>query len=204
VSELPETIDTGPIGQPFQLTSALHRLSEDIVARTPIFAHIDLSRVLFTIVRARNGARHGLQARVTPLRFQGGALATLHRGTAYQIQRMTFDGREILYLVTLCLPRFLNRDFEDKLVTVFHELYHIGPAFDGDLRRHAGRYCAHTGSRKKYDAHMAKLVKKYLDDGADLSRSAFLRLTFAQLCQRHGSIVGLHVPRPKLVPVPFG
>ena len=30
---------------------------------------------------------------------------------------------------------FLDQTFEEKLVTVFHELYHISPAFDGDLRR---------------------------------------------------------------------
>ena len=109
----------------------------------------------------------------------------------------------MLYLVTFCLPRFLNREFDDKLVTVFHELYHIGPAFDGDLRRHAGRYCAHTGSQKKYDAHMAALAKAYLKGGADPVRHAFLRLSFGQLCRRHGSVIGLHLPRPKLIPIPF-
>ena len=152
---------------------------------------------------ARNGRRHGLQARVTPLRFRGGALATVHRGKAYQVQRMVADRREILYVVTFCLPRFLNRDFDDRLVTVFHELYHISPAFDGDLRRHKGRYCAHTGSQKKYDAHMAKLVAEYLKYGADPSCHGFLRNSFTELCRRHGTVIGLHLPRPKLIPVPF-
>jgi predicted metallopeptidase len=203
VPEPPAWLATGPDGQPFDFTAAMHELCADTVARTPALAHIDLSRVLFSINLARNGRRHGLQARVTPLRFQGGALASVHRKTAYQVQRVVVDGREILYLVTFCLPRFLNREFEDKLVTVFHELYHIGPAFDGDLRRHAGRYCAHTGSQKKYDAHMAALAKKYLNGGADPARYAFLRLSFGQLCRRHGSVIGLHLPRPKLIPIPF-
>jgi hypothetical protein len=88
-------------------------------------------------------------------------------------------------------------------VTVFHELFHISPAFDGDLRRHGGRYTAHTGSQKKYDAHMAKLAKAYLKNGADNDRFAFLQLSFAQLCRRHGTVVGVHLPRPKLVRVPF-
>ena len=158
---------------------------------------------LFSITRARNGRGHGLQARVTPLRFRGGALATIHRGNAYQVQRFVVNGRDILYLVTFCLPRFMNRDFEDKLVTVFHELYHISPVFDGDLRRHGGRYTAHTGSQKKYDAHMASLSKAYLKNGADTDRLAFLRLSFAQFCRRHGTVVGIHLPRPKLVRVPF-
>ena len=203
VPEAPAELDTGTSGRPFDFTSAMHSLCEDVVRRSPAFAHLNLRQMLFSVIRARNGRRHGLQARVTPMRFQGGALATIHRGTAYQVQRYVVDGREILYLVTFCLPRFLNRDFQDKLVTVFHELFHIGPAFDGDLRRHDGRYSAHTGSQKNYDAYMDRLVTAYLKDGADPARHAFLRLSFAQLCRRHGAVVGLHLPRPKLVPVPF-
>jgi hypothetical protein len=30
---------------------------------------------------------------------------------------------------------------------------------------------------------------------------AFLRLNFAQLRQRHGSVLGVVVPRPKLIPI---
>ena len=180
----------------------MRHLCEDVVQKSAAFAHIDLSRTLFSNHTGSQRSRPRIAGEVTPLRF-GGALATLHRGRAFQVQRFTVNSREILYLVTFCLPRFLNREFEDKLVTIFHELYHVSPSFDGDLRRHAGRYCAHTGSQKKYDAHMAKLVKKYLADGADASRLAFLRLSFAQLCQRHRVVVGFHLPRPKLVPVPF-
>lgn len=174
-------------------------LCDDIVRRSPALAHIDLSRVLFTIIRARNGRRHGLQARVTPLRFRDGAIQTAYRGTTYQVQRMFVEEREILYLVGFSLPRFLDRDFHDRLITVFHELYHISPAFDGDLRRHPGRCSAHTTSQKNYDAHMDRLATDYLKSGANPARHAFLRLSFAQLCRRHGAVVGLHLPRPKLI-----
>jgi predicted metallopeptidase len=180
----------------------MQSLCEDIVRHSPPLAHINLERVLFTIIRARNGRRHGLQARVTPLRFRSGALATVHRGTTYQVQRFVMDGREILYVVGFTLPRFLNRDFRDKLTTIFHELYHISPAFDGDLRRHDGRYDLHSHSKRLYDEHMAKLAKAYLTNGADRPLHAFLHLNFAQLRHRHGSVVGVVVPRPRLLPVP--
>ena len=201
VAQPPSWLDTGPTSRPFDFTKAMTALCDDIIRRSSTFAHIDLTRVLFSVIRARNGRRHGLQARVTPLRFRNGALTSRHRGTRYQVQRLVIDGWDVLYLVGFVVPRFLNRDFRDKLVTVFHELYHISPAFDGDLRRHPGRCSAHTGSQKKYDAHMDRLVSDYLKNGADPTRSAFLRLSFAQLCQRHGAIVGLHLPRPKLVPI---
>ncbi len=52
----------------------------------------------------------------------------------------------MLYLVTFCLPRFLDQDFDDKFITLFHELYHISPRFEGDLRRHEGRCALHSHS----------------------------------------------------------
>ena len=107
----------------------------------------------------------------------------------------------MLYLVTFCLPRFLEQKFDDKLITLFHELYHIGAAFDGDLRRHEGRYAYHSHSKCRYDAHMAQLARAYLSNGADQPLFSFLRLDFGQLEHRHGSVVGVVVPRPRLLPV---
>jgi hypothetical protein len=77
------------------------------------------------------------------------------------VQRYFVDEREILYLVTFCLPRFLDQDFDDKFITLFHEMYHIGPAFDGDLRRHPGRCAMHTSSKNSYDKHMAHLALEF-------------------------------------------
>ena len=52
-----------------------------------------------------------------------------------------------------------------------------------------------------YDEKMAKLARAYLARRPDSERLAFLRLNFAQLQRRHGSVVGIMVPRPKIVPV---
>ncbi len=142
-----------------------------------------------------------LQARVTPLRCRGGSLTRDRHGVAYQVQRYVVGGADMLYLMTFCLPRFLDQDFDDKLVTLFHELFHISPAFDGDLRRHPGRCALHSRSKRRYDAHMAQLAREYLASRPDPGLHAFLRLNFAQLEQRHGSVVGVFVPRPKLIPV---
>jgi hypothetical protein len=138
---------------------------------------------------------------VTPLRFRGGKLTRKRRGVHYQVQRYFVGGREMLYLMTFCLPRFLEQEFDDKFITIFHELYHISPAFDGDLRRHEGRYCIHSHSQRCYDAQMADLARQYLASQPDPGLHAFLRLDFAQLVRRHGSVVGVTVPRPKLIPL---
>jgi hypothetical protein len=157
--------------------------------------------LLFGTTQARTGRPHGLQARVTPLRFRGGQLLRRRRGIAYQVQRFFVDQKEMLYLVTFCLPRFLDQDFDDKFITLFHELYHISPSFNGDLRRHPGRCSVHSRSKHAYDAHMADLARAYLADGAAPELHAFLRLNFGQLQHRHGSILGVVVPRPKLIPL---
>jgi predicted metallopeptidase len=200
--EAPPWLSTGPPGRPFDFCDHLRRLCADVVRQTPEFRHIDVSRLLFSVIQARGGRRCGLQARVTPLRFRHGALTRRRRGVDYQVQRFFVDGREMLYLVSFCLPRFLDQDFDDKFITLFHELYHIGPQFDGDLRRHDGRCALHTHSKRLYDSYMAELARAYLSNGADRSLHGFLRLNFAQLEHRHSAVVGAVVPRPRLAPVP--
>jgi hypothetical protein len=120
----------------------------------------------------------------------------------FQVQRYFLGEYEFLYLMTFCLPRFLDQDFDDKFVTLFHELYHIGPDFNGDLRRHEGRCQLHTRSRRQYDKHMAALARAYLAGKPDPDLHAFLRLNFAQLQARHGAVASVIVPRPKIIPLP--
>jgi predicted metallopeptidase len=197
----PGRIPTGPENLPFDFCGHIRRLCGDIARRSGELAHLHVPRILFGMTQARSSRTHGLQARVTPLRFHSGQLTRIRHGVAYQVQRYFVNGREMLYLITFCLPRFLDQGFEEKFVTLFHELYHISPAFDGDLRRHHGRCQFHSHSKRRYDEQMAQLARAYLATRPDPSLHAFLRLNFAQLVERHGSVVGVVVPRPKLVPV---
>lgn len=198
----PGWLASGPDHRPFDFSRHMRRLAADVAARCQVFHPIDVRRLLFTGVQARNNRAHGLQARVTPLRFRDGALTRRRRGQLYQVQRFVVDGREMLYVIGFCLPRFLDQSFEDKLITLFHELYHISPQFNGDLRRLGGRYAIHSCSKRGYDDHMAELVRAYLADGADPALHGFLRLNFAQLQSRHGHVKAVMVPRPKLIPLP--
>ncbi|MGL6096994.1 MAG: hypothetical protein ACRC7O_14520 [Fimbriiglobus sp.] len=184
----------------FDITAKFAALCRDIAVRCPELSHIDMSRVLVTFTPSRTKSRFGLQARVTPMRCRDGALTRRFRGHTYQIQRYHVDGREVLYLVTFCLPRLLDQPFREKMVTVFHELYHIGTGFDGDLRRHPGRYTVHTHSKHEYDQKMAELAGAYLDGHPDPGVFDFLRLGYADLWRATGGLSGVVVPRPKLVP----
>jgi hypothetical protein len=197
----PPDVPTGPEDQPFDFCGHVQRLCADIVATCADLGHVDVSRLLFAVTQARSSRSFGLQARVTPLRFGAGQLTRRRRGVPYQVQRYYVNDLEMLYVMTFCLPRFLDQDYDDKFITLFHELYHISPAFDGDLRRHDGRYDIHSHSKRAYDEHMAHLARAYLANGADPTLHGFLRLNFAQLHERHNAVVGVVVPRPKLIPI---
>jgi hypothetical protein len=198
----PPWIATGDVQAPFDFCGSVRRLCSDIARRCPELAHVDDRRILIGVTQARNACSHGLQARVTPLRFHDGRMTRERNGIVYQVQRYFLNAEEFLYLLTFCLPRFLNQTFDDKFITIFHELYHISPLFNGDLRRHHGRYALHTHSQKCYDGHMSRLARDYLSSRPDSNLHSFLRLDFNQLAHRHGGVVGACVPRPKIVPLP--
>jgi hypothetical protein len=137
---------------PFDFTGQMRHLAEDFVARLPELAHIDLSRVLLCFCQARNGEPYGMFASLTPLRFAGGSPIRTRRGQVQTIESVRDSaGREMLYILSFYLPRFQNLPLREKLITVLHELWHISPSFNGDIRRHAGRYHAHTHSQAEYD-----------------------------------------------------
>ena len=185
----------------FDFTSRMRLLCADMVGRTPELAHVDLARVAITFSQARKSVSWGMYASLTPLRFQGGARTTLRRGRQYQVQQIVdAAGREMLYLLSFYLPRFMDLDFREKLITVFHELWHIGPEFDGDLRRHDGRCFAHTHSQAEYDRQMGVFADRWLAQSPQSELWSFLEHDFHQLRAAAGPIFGLRVKRPKLVP----
>jgi predicted metallopeptidase len=192
-----------PTGAGFDFTLHIRRLAADITARLPELAHIDLARVAIRFCQARKPVRHGLWASLTPLRFHSGALTLERRGRIWTVQRVHDEhGREMLYLLSFYLPRFMNLPPREKLATVIHELWHISPHFDGDLRRHPGRCYAHTHSQNSYDRQMHALAEKWLALEPPSELHAFFEHDFSQLERRHGPVFGTKIPTPKLIRVP--
>lgn len=190
-----------PSDRPFDFTAAMRRLCVDVTQRLPDFRHVQMDRVAVTFAQARRRVNYGMQAKLTPLRFEGGALTTTHRGRTYTIQRWYAGEREMLYVLTFYLPRFLEQTYREKLITVLHELYHISPQFDGDIRRLAGHYHVHSSSQKEYDREMARLVDRYLRLKPPEFLHDFLRGSYGDLVAQHGRVVGLRMPIPKLLPL---
>ena len=186
----------------FDFSRHMRQLCIDLTLRLPELRHVDLARVAIGFCQARSGHLHGLQATLTPLRFEQGQLVTMRAGRRWSSQRVyDSSGREMLYVLSFYLPRFMNLPFREKLVTVLHELWHISPRFDGDLRRYSGRCSVHGPSEQRYDNAMELLADRWLARNPPAEVYAFIRHSFEELQNRYGVVKAIRVPTPKLIPL---
>ncbi len=183
------------------LTLSLEKLVADIVGKVEEFSHIDPLRVMLCVSSTKGGGVHGVYAKIHPLRFAGGARSMeVKRGRRSALLTMpsVIDRQnEMLYVIYFLVPRFFNLPKREKLVTVFHELYHISPRFDGDIRRFPGRNFAHGRSRKRYNALMDELVAAYLSLPGCSGVTDFLDGDLESLRSRYRAVVGRRFPVPK-------
>ncbi len=184
----------------FDYTDALEELMRHITENCSELAHVQNDRLLVSYIQTRSPGAHGIFASVQPLRFKDGALKMKRRGRTYAMPELTHEGHDIMYIVYFALPRFANLTFEEKLTTVFHEMYHISPEFNGDIRRFSGKYYAHGKSRKTYNERVNKLADKYIKLPGAEERVEFLRKNFDELLNIHGRLMGNRVrpPKPRL------
>jgi predicted metallopeptidase len=184
----------------FDFTGHIRVVCGRLVSGLVELQHIDLQRVAISCTRARKRGPYGLYASLTPLRFAGGTRVERRHGGYYRTQSVRDrHGREMLYILSFCLPRFMDLDFRTKLATILHELWHISPRFDGDLRRHAGRCYVHSASQQRYDAAMEQLADRYLREHWPSPSHVFLHSQFADLQRIFGRVHGARVTRPKLL-----
>jgi hypothetical protein len=184
------------------VTRELERLFVHVTNCVPELAHIDPTRILVCIASTRGTGVHGTFARIHPLRFPGGVRSVERRWGRHTwvstMPTVVHRQTEILYVIYFLVPRFLDLPLREKLITVFHELYHITPAFDGDIRRFPGRNYAHGSSTRRYNARMGELVDRYLADHGDPELLAFLEGTMTELRSRYRTLVGRRFPVPRI------
>ncbi len=185
----------------FDFSKVMHQLIFDIAKYSPDFSHIRPEQMLVGLSQARSSRRHGMYAKIVSMRFENGSLYTKEGRKTYEVERLHHKGREILYIVYFVLPRFQNLDFNDKMTTIFHELYHISPYFDGDIRRFSGTKYAHSCRQSDFDDEASRMADRYLAQTPNKDLTDFLQIKFRKLKNRHTQIVGQKVPIPKLLPV---
>src|SRR5829696_7938163 len=96
---------------PFDFTTAMRGLCEDVCTRLPEFGHIRMEQVAVSFAQARRRVNYGLQAKLTPMRFRNGRLTARRQGQEWMIQRYFHGSVEVLYILTFYLPRFQEHPF---------------------------------------------------------------------------------------------
>ena len=185
------------------VTDCLFEIVTHICRNVPLFSHIDPNGLLVCYARSRKRSLQGVYAKIHPTAFQGGKKEIEHRGRKFAYPAIQVGSRRILYVMYFYYPRFQNLRFETKLLTIFHELYHISPEFDGDIRRFSGKYFAHGKSQKQFDARLKREIDIYLDRFSKDELLDFLKMDFKQLQAKFGRVMGQTMRMPKAVAV-FG
>ena len=160
-------------------------------------AHVDPSRLLIGWTHSRR-RRFGIYATIYPLRFAKGATSVSARAAIWHLPRVLRDGREIYYVITFYVPRFLALDSTARLSVIFHELFHVSEACDGDLRRFPGYRSAHGRSVRDFEAGFQAGLAVYLTSRRARFFHDLLSLSHREILGRYGAIVPRRVRRPVL------
>jgi predicted metallopeptidase len=186
----------------FDFTGNMALLVDDIIKTHPFFKHIRIENILVAISPS-NGNRNGVVAKLRPMLFEGGSRTKVVRGIEYAAPEVVINDKNILYIVYFHLPRFLNHGNEKtKLSTVIHELHHVSPIFNGDIRRYSGKNYAHGNSRKDFDDLISIYTDEYISHTIHPELSNFLKYKYNELKRKYGAIYGdmIRIPRLKIYP----
>ncbi len=184
------------------LSSTLTSIIHEIVRNTPSLGHIDADRVLVCVGSNRRGSRGGLYGKLVPLRFENGSSRTVHRGRTYAIPEISHRGKNCLYVLYFYMPRFFDLPWEEKLGVIFHELFHISPRFDGDIRRMGAVRVAHGHSKRRFNSHFSNDVISFIPHAKKSDYFPFLQMNSSSLYRRYGTVNAIRMKSPR--PVPLG
>ena len=185
----------------YDLTRAVWQIANSMCKLVDDVRHIDMTTVACSYTVCRSDSDDGVLATMTPCRFENGLLSGILDGRRVKTQQVfDADGREILYIFTVFIPRFLNLTIREKLITISHELWHIGPKCNGELRRFAGR-CHIHGDEKLFDQQAEWIVDQWLENPGVNKIEAFLHHDFEELSNRYDRIVGQKIQQPKIIDV---
>ena len=197
-------------------THRVRLLMEDVVARLPALAHIDLEQVL-VFARLGRAGTHGAYATCHSLMLpdsepayyfwrdrRTGALSRRSEWFTTRSPEVRLGGRRISHLVSIALPRFCDQTLKDthkervygggkewvaKLDTIVHELYHVDP-HQGGIRvsvKADGSPGAQAHT-PQFFRDVQRMVREYLAGRPDPAVWEFLTLDFDGLAKRHGGV----------------
>jgi predicted metallopeptidase len=181
------------------LTLVLTSIIAEIVQNTPSLSHIDTGRTLVCVGSNKSGRRGGLYGKLIPLRFENGSTVLKHRGRVYAIPEIVHNGASCLYIIHFYMPRFFDLPWHEKLKVMFHELYHISPRFDGDIRRMGAVKTAHGHSKKHFDSLYDSELQSFTNHIRTTEHMQFLEMDSTSIYRRYRRVTGVRMKNPKPV-----
>jgi predicted metallopeptidase len=181
------------------LSQVLTGIIKEIVTRCKPLSHIDVNRILVCVGSNRSGRHGGLYGKLIPLRFRGGTSVLQYRGRLYAIPEISNNGHSCLYIIYFYMPRFFDLSWEEKLRVIFHELYHISPHFDGDIRRMGAVKAAHGHSKKHFDSLYDPELRSFIPHLRGTAQNDFLAMNSRELYARYRRVTAVKMKHPKPV-----
>lgn len=184
----------------FDFNAEYKTVIESVIRNCPEYSNFDPARIAVSYSEARSRSRYGLQAKIYPLRFEGGTTERTVNGYHFSVAPLRIGGVDILYIISFCIPRFLNLSLAEKIETIVHELYHISPRFNGDIRRLSlGKNAAHGPNMKLLDKYIEGIARRYLYSPTRPILPKFLEYDYRQLKNVFGDIEFTKVRAPKII-----
>jgi hypothetical protein len=105
----------------------------------------------------------------------------------------------MLYLIYFYTPRLFSLKPLDKLRVIFHELYHIHPSFNGDIRRLGANKASHGHSKKKFNDLFEAELYSFYEHIKDSRHYAFLEMDMRTIHAQYRSVLCRRMKLPKPV-----
>ena len=163
------------------LSDTLTLLLREMVQRTEEFKLFDVNRILLCCSTNRKKTGGGIYGKLLPLRFENGSKFIKYNSRFYTIPRLVVNGTEILYLMYFYLPKFFDLSAREKINVMFHELYHISPLFNGDIRRMGEVKKAHGHSRKAFEERYIGYARDFYEYIRHTPYHVFLQMSTEDL-----------------------
>lgn len=165
----------------------LEILTHDIIKAVPEFSHIDNSRILFSLKNSPKNSDNDYYAEVKCLSnnsydFVSDGRITKH----YYSDCLLKNGIPAFYLIEYTVPSFIDLTLREKICTIMHELYHISPLFNGELRLFNGKNCLHGPCPEKFDEYMYYLSDIFLAKYKNLDE--LFKLNYLEITNKHGDL----------------
>ncbi len=181
------------------LTDLLTNIIKEIIHRTSLFSHVDINRLLVCIAYNRQRGRGGTFGKLVPLKFEGGLDVVHYQGEYYSMPKIFHRGKRLLYLVYFYIPMFFNLSPREKLSVIFHELFHINPDFNGDIRRLGNTGTSHGYSRDKFNSLFEEELVSFCEYIRNTPSIDFLGMNAEHLKESYSRVYGQRMKLPKPV-----